>query len=441
MRVLLVEDKLAYRLFVYGTTCCGVPLSRPGPSGSCASVLRAFLTGGALTWTLIAPAGAQTPPAIPLTFDAAIERAMASNPSIAAARLRQAAALSAVDVARERLNPEVRVELERETPTQGYSLAVPIETGGKRGRRIATSQAAVGVSDAELARTMLDVRTSVRRAYFGRLVAESRLSLLQELQALAVRARDAAQQRFDAGSAPRLEVLQAELARSDAENQAAAAEGAIVAARAQLNSLLGFPLDTPVALATPLDAGLPATAPVGRAQSTNAEIAVFDRLLDEQRARLALAAAMQVPDVTTEATVTRGAEPEFRTGWRLGLSVAVPIFTRHRAGVRLEEAILTQMTAEREAAVARTMGEVTAAAAIADAHRQQYLRYRDEIIPQAIEVERLAEDSYRLGRTGIAAYLQALQASRDVRLRTVQAASDYQSALAELERTIGVPLP
>ena len=338
-----------HRLFIYKTTCCGVPVSGRGPRVSHAGVLRALLAAGAMAWTLTTPAGAQTPPAAPLTLEAAIERAMTANPSIAAARLRRVATLSTVDVARERLNPEVRVELERETPTQAYSLAMPIETGGKRGRRIAVSQAAVGVSDAELAQTILDVRTSVRRAYFGRLVAESRLSLLQQLQGLADRARDAAQQRFDAGSAPRLEVLQAELARSDAANQAAAAEGTTTAARAQFNALLALPSDAAVTLATPLDVGLPTTAAesVGRAQSTSAEIAVFDRLLDEQRARIALAAAMQVPDVTPEATVTRGNEPEFSTGWRLAIAVAVPIFTRHRATILRTKRVATAAGCER----------------------------------------------------------------------------------------------
>ena len=53
----------------------------------------------------------------------------------------------------------------------------------------------------------------------------------------------------------------------------------------------------------------------------------------------------------------------------------------------------------------------------------------------------MAEDSYRLGQTGIAAFLQALQATRDARLRSLQAAADFQTALADLERAIGAPLP
>ena len=58
-----------------------------------------------------------------------------------------------------------------------------------------------------------------------------------------------------------------------------------------------------------------------------------------------------------------------------------------------------------------------------------------------VQVEQMAEDSYRLCQTGIVALLQALQASRDTRLRSLQSASDFQDALGELERVIGAPLP
>jgi outer membrane protein TolC len=57
------------------------------------------------------------------------------------------------------------------------------------------------------------------------------------------------------------------------------------------------------------------------------------------------------------------------------------------------------------------------------------------------EVERMAEDSYRSGQTGLVVLLQALQAAREVRAKAVQAGFDYQAALADLERAIGAPLP
>jgi cobalt-zinc-cadmium efflux system outer membrane protein len=86
-------------------------------------------------------------------------------------------------------------------------------------------------------------------------------------------------------------------------------------------------------------------------------------------------------------------------------------------------------------------GDVTAAAVVAESQRLAYVRYRDQILPKADEVQRLAEDSYQLGQTGIAVLLQALQASRDVRLRSLDAIAQFQSAVADLERAVGAPLP
>jgi hypothetical protein len=180
---------------------------------------------------------------------------------------------------------------------------------------------------------------------------------------------------------------------------------------------------------------------VARARSASAELVAIERRLDEQRARVALAQALRSPDITPEATLTRRAAPEFDTGWRAAVAVTLPVFTSHRAGVRVEEATLAQLSSERDATMARISGEVAAAVAVAESQRVQYLRYRDDILPQALELERMAEDSYKLGQTGIAAYLQALQASRDVRLRSIQSAADLQAALADLERAIGALTP
>jgi len=96
-------------------------------------------------------------PAVPtsLTLDAALARAEAVNPSILAARARRATGVAEIAVARERLNPEARVELERETPTQAYGISLPLELGGKRARRIAVSTAALRTTDAEITQTIV----------------------------------------------------------------------------------------------------------------------------------------------------------------------------------------------------------------------------------------------------------------------------------------------
>jgi outer membrane protein TolC len=266
--------------------------------------------------------------------------------------------------------------------------------------------------------------------------------VLRELRDLAQRTRDTAQARFDSGDAPRLEVVQADLALASSDNEVNGAQGTLTAARTRLNALLGQPLDATDPLTTGLDDG--AAGPVGVPADViprNTAILVLDRQLDEQRARLRLAQALRTPDLTPSATLTHDAEPEFTYGWRAGLSVTLPLFTSHKAGVLVEERTLEQLMAQREATTRRITADVSAATTTAEAQRQVYRRYRDAIVPQAEQLERLAQDAYELGQTGIAALLQALQASRDVRLRALEAAAQFQTSRAELERAVGAPLP
>jgi cobalt-zinc-cadmium efflux system outer membrane protein len=382
-------------------------------------------------------------PSSSLTLQVAMERAFAANPTIAAARLRGAIDLANLAVAQERLNPEASVEISRETPHQAFGVAVPLELGGKRDKRIAVGQATIRAGEAELAATVAQIRNDVRRAYYAVLVADARLMVLREQRDLATRARDAAQARFDAGSAPRLEVMQAQLAVSAAENEATAAESTSVAARTQLNGLLGQPINETPPLTGAIDAGAPLAsgAAVTMAQMASTQLVLLDRQIETQRARIALAEALRTPDVIPTATLTHDAQPEFSYGWRAGVAVTLPIFTSHRAGVLVEQSTLEQLMSQRQATVLKITSDVTAAAVLAEAQRLLYTRYRDEILPQAQQVEQTAQDAYQLGQTGIAALLQALQATRDIRLRSLDAVSQFQIALADLERAIGAPLP
>lgn len=393
----------------------------------------------ATAWLVPAAARAQAP----LTLDEAVARTLQANPRLMAARLGRAIATESVAVARERPNPELVFESGRDTPHASLSTAWTLETGGKRGRRIGVAESSVKRTDAELARLTAEVAAGARRTFFALVIARRRVSIAADLQQLAGRARDAARDRFQSGAAPRMESLQAEVAFAEAENEATMATGLADAARAELNALMGQPPDTAVVPADDLSAPpLPTVeAAWSRALGASTELAVIDQQIAEGSARVGLARAMQVPDTVANAGMLFDSPPDFQYGWRFGFSLTVPILTRHRAGVRLEEAAVTEFRAEREAAVARIRGAVSAALARAGAERQAFVRYRDDILPRTEEVERMAEDAYRSGQTGLVALLQAFQNARDVRLRALAAASEYQSALTDLEQAIGTSLP
>jgi cobalt-zinc-cadmium efflux system outer membrane protein len=391
---------------------------------------------------LLAVAAVQDQASSPLSLDAAIARALAANRTILAARAARAIDTAGVAVAGQRPNPEVNVEVERETPHWAFGATVPLEVAGKRARRIDVANATLAATEADAARVAADVRAEVRRAYYVAVAASRRVAIAQELQGIATRARDAAQERFQTGAAPRLEALQANLALAQAENDLAAAHGDVAAARAELNALLAYPPDAAPALADALESGAvpPPAAATAQALSANAELTVLQKRIDEERARLALARALRHPDPSITGTLTYDAPGEFTFGWRAAAAVALPVFTTGRPEIRVAEATLARATAERDARAAEIAGAVGAALARASAARLALERYQADILPASIQVEQMAEESYRAGQTGLPAYLQTVQAAREIRQRALQAGLDYQLALADLERAMGTPI-
>jgi outer membrane protein, heavy metal efflux system len=385
-------------------------------------------------------AAAQAPAT--LSLDEALARAAGASPAVVAARTARAIDLAGVNVAGQRPNPEFGFEYAKETPHWAFTGALPIEISGKRQRRIDVANATLAVTDAETARIGTDLRAEVRRAYFTAVAATRRVAVAQELSTIATRARDAAQERFQTGAAPRLEALQAGLALAQAENDVTAARGDAAAARAELNALLAYPADAAPTLADPLE-GAPLPTPeavIQQALSANAELAVLQKRIDEARARAALARALRRPDPSVTGALTYDAPGEFTYGWRAGAAVALPVFTTGKADVAAADASIVRAQAERDARAAEITGAVTAALARASAARQSLDRYRAEILPNSLQVEQMADESYRAGQTGLPAYLQTLQAAREVRRAALQAGLDYQLALADLERAMGTPL-
>jgi len=152
----------------------------------------------------------QTSPAPPaLTLNDAFTRALEANPTFSAARAARAIDVAGIAAAGQRANPEASVEYDKETPHWAFAGAFPLDIYNKRQRRIDVANATVAVTDAETAAVAAQVRADVRHAYYQAVAATRRVEITQELEGIATRARDAAQERFQTGAAPRLEALQA----------------------------------------------------------------------------------------------------------------------------------------------------------------------------------------------------------------------------------------
>jgi len=378
----------------------------------------------------------------PLSLAEAQALAERANAGLAAERLQVPVAKAGIGVARQRPNPELALEETRETPRDALGLTFPIETGGKRGKRIDVAEAAVATGEATLTKATIELRARVRRAYFGLAAAERSAAETKGLAELAARSRDAVAERVKSGDAPRLEQLQTEMAAAQTENEATAAQALAASRRAELNVIIGRPPDADVGTTADLGEGampdLPAA--IATALQHNGDLAVLEGRVREQNQRVRLARAQRWPDFGLTGAVTHR-DPDFDWGWRAGVSLTLPLFHNHGAEAKLEEATLAQITAEREAQTADVRSRVVAAWTLADGRGRQYARYRDEILPTAREVESMAEESYRAGQTGLVELIQSISAVRDARTRAVEAGLAYQEAVADLEEAIGAPIP
>src|SRR5205807_7553735 len=97
----------------------------------CAGPLRLPLAGALLGCTFLATVALAQPPTpvpapsadAPLTLAQALDLALAANPGIAAARLRPEVARAGIDVARQRVNPQLTLEETKATPRDAATLA------------------------------------------------------------------------------------------------------------------------------------------------------------------------------------------------------------------------------------------------------------------------------------------------------------------------------
>ena len=381
------------------------------------------------------PVLAQTQPATPvrLTVDEATARAFATNATYKARLLDRDVAASEIDIAREHPNPDLSYENQRDAPYHAFLLNVPIELGGKRANRVRVGEASRDVVTAELGRGSADLRAEVRRAFYRLLAADRRAEFARELSVVATRARDAAQARVDSGDAPRLDLVQAELARARVVNATTTIDGERAALQDELDVLLGLPSGSRVEPAGELFAdGLGSMD--SAASGAPVDVAAAEGRARAAEAGVGLAKALRVPDLALGGGLTYDAPPDFTFGWKFTAGLTVPLFTTHKAEVTRAEAQSEQAARLVQAAHAEADGKAAAAAARARALGDAVSRTARDILPATRTLTDMAQASYESGQTGMVALMQSLQTVAETRIEAVETALSFQLALADLER-------
>ncbi|HVY40834.1 MAG TPA: TolC family protein [Polyangia bacterium] len=392
-------------------------------------------------------ARAETPGARRVTFAAARAAGESAAPDVALAAGRDAVTRAQIGVAGALANPTLGVTTARETARLGVSASLPLPVFGQRGAALAAarSDADAAALDVEAARA--EGRFAASVAWLDLWEAEGRARLFAEAAADAARVAAIADEKFKAGSAPRVDVLRTAADRARARADADFAAAAVPAASARLAIAMGDPtLDRARASASAegaadLELGLASghdqladllsllpAHPAARRDRARAEAAAA-HVRAEQRLRWPIVnaeLAVNWRDPTLPATDVIG-----------GLAFEAPVLSLRGGAIaraRAEQA-LEETTAALE--LRRLQSELTDAYARAQGAGARARSLRSDVLPALEEVRRMTEEGYRDGRVDLLRLLDAQRARLDSRLAQVEAQAAWERALAEVERAVG----
>jgi len=406
-----------------------------------AKVIREILVAASMT----AASGAvqQPSPAAKLTLQTALDLAEKQNLDLAAARERRAVAAAGVRIARQIPNPTFNFTALRDTPHEGVFIDQPLEIGGQRGHRIDLARQEGGLTEVEIAALERQVRRNTREAFYNLAFARAESARLTEVLKLAQRLQQIARERFEAGAVAQLEVIQASLEASRADADLRVAQQEENVSLSQLNALLNEPAQTPWELGEALSSlPTPVLLPdlIRRAYTSNAELEHVAQEMKVEQSRRGLLSAQRIPNLELQFGTDFNAPRDFNVGPRSQVGLMLPLFTRNQGEIAQSFANQRVLAAAAEATKRAVAGRVEAAYFDLVAQQTRVEINRQTLLPAARQLESLAEESYRAGRSNILAVIDAQRNVQEVERNYLVSLTALHTARAVLEETVGAAL-
>jgi outer membrane protein TolC len=332
-------------------------------------------------------------------------------------------------------------------PSRPVSLGLVVPFPDKFRLRNSIGVEGIHVSEAQYRLLAQQIASQAGRSYDSVLVTRMHRRDLTEARTLAADFLVRTQARFNAGTVPRLDVINAQVSLAQADNELIGNSRDVVNAEAALNRVLGRPLGLPI---LPLDS-LAAPGPLPdllaveqTALRSRPEITGLEAQMRGAKANTTLTKELAfTPDITLSANRDFGDDVWYsNTVYSLGLTMPIPVFFwQHTKGDFAEthhrELELAATYRDTRAGVAQ---DVRVSFAAADAALRQVLFIRDQLLPSAREAYRVATTSYALGGLSALDVLSARTALLAAESQYADALAAANSARSDLERAAGAPL-
>jgi cobalt-zinc-cadmium efflux system outer membrane protein len=392
-----------------------------------------------------------------------VRRALASNGELNATRINIERARARLRQAGLRPNPTLDFEQTtgRFTGATGETersigVALPIELGGKRRRRIELAQAELEASEAEVADRERTLAAEVRVNYAEALAALRELEITENLSELDRQTTRFVQARVNEGeSAPiELNLLLVEVDRL--RSRRALVEGRLKVGLIRLKNIAGIlpgePLRLREDLATPVMPAPPTSMAAAEDIALRSRPDLKLARLNEEvaQAGLKLARAEGIPNVTafSKYTVGQGVFDDTPVGvlvdrdklLTFGVSIDIPVFNRNQGARSESAAAISQARTRREFLESVVRSDVQSAYARYEAARAAVLTFDHGVIARSNENLRVIRSAYELGQFTIMDLINEQRRLVDSQRDFTEALAEQYRALADLQMALGVPI-
>jgi outer membrane protein, heavy metal efflux system len=398
-------------------------------------------------------ASAQQPPdTLLLTRAAAIQLALERNPQLEVAREQiaefRAAKVQAVAIP----DPAVTASLDEQPglfrssatgqKNVGATLQVPFPDKFRLRGNVAGAD--IKNAQANYAALQRQIAALTAEQYDSLLVALRHRTDFTEAQTLANDFLKRTQARFDAGTAPRLDVIKAQVDVAAATNDLISNERAIANASSGLNRFIGRALGAPIVATDSLTVppSLPSVDVLEReALNARPELAGLMARREGAHSATTLAREFWLPDLTLG--VSRDVSGNSGPGvFSTGLAFPLPLlFWQHTKGeVSQSRHFERELAASYRDLEAQVGQDVRNAYAAASTSLRQAIYIRDQLLPSAREAYRSTAASYAIGGSSAFEVIDARRTLLDAQSQYSDALAAANTSRSDLERAVSVPL-
>ena len=287
-----------------------------------------------------------------------------------------------------------------------------------------------------------EVILSVQQAYYEYVKARSLLAVEEATLHEAQTSLDAAEERYRAGLATVVEILQARTVLSQVQLSVESLRGRIATTRGALATAIGLPANTIFDVELPPeDLPVPQMSDsvehlLGKARANRPDLAAARAQVVKARAHVRKVKAEGYPTLSATGTISRvfrDDPDDFSDTYSAALQVKLPAFTGLSHGYDVREA-------EAEADLARVWLQNLEQSVLLQVWTsyfdlktaEQRLKASDDLLRSATELLEVARGQYQSGVGTILDLLSAQAALEDARAQRVKARSDWFLSLAQL---------